>query len=63
MIKKLLPRLKKDETNKLLEISDLSTLVRKEVTAPLGDQTIEETVDFLHASGEVHANLSINGSL
>ena len=35
--------------------------MRKDVTAPLGDHTIEETVDFLHASGELHANLCMNG--
>ena len=60
VIKKLLPRLRKGPTTKLMEKHHLTNLVRTELTVPqVIDHTVEETVDFLHASGEVHSSLGM----
>ena len=56
VIKKLLPRLKNQDRYKLLERSDFSGLVRSQLTVPrVVEYTIEDAVDYLHASGQVYS--------
>jgi hypothetical protein len=53
VIKKLLPRLRKEPSTKLMKKSSLTSLITTELTVPqIVDYTIPETVNFLHASGE-----------
>jgi hypothetical protein len=54
VLKKLLPRLRKDPSSKMLKKTELTGLVKSDKAMPrVSDDTVEDTVDFLHASGEV----------
>ena len=54
VLQKLLPRLRKDPSSKMMKKSDLTDIVKTSPEMPHApDDTVEETVEFLHASGEV----------